>query len=79
MDLKVGDIVSSMWTNFAKTGNPNGPGLPEWPVYDQNADRPMEFGDTPKAEKAPIEDKLNFITEFTDRAAEGSECGALIF
>jgi para-nitrobenzyl esterase len=31
------------WTNFAKTGNPNGEGLPEWRSYDPNNKEKMHF------------------------------------
>lgn len=36
--------VQQAWINFARTGNPNHPGLPVWPRYDENTRATMELG-----------------------------------
>lgn len=42
-DLKVSRMPQSYWANFAKTGDPNGTGLPNWPRHDPSKDLIFDF------------------------------------
>jgi len=45
-DTALSDVMVTYWTNFAKTGNPNGAGVPPWPAFDAGSQRYMAFTET---------------------------------
>jgi para-nitrobenzyl esterase len=47
--------------NFAKTGDPNGEGLPVWPAFNENNPQIIELGDEVKASPLPYKDQLIFM------------------
>ncbi len=41
-DQAVAKRLADYWANFARKGDPNGPGLPAWPRYDAKGDRLLD-------------------------------------
>ena len=52
-DLDISDAMGTYWTNFAKYGNPNGYGEPEWPAYSAAHPAVMYFSQTPHPGPVP--------------------------
>ena len=42
-DQQISAAMQEYWTNFAKTGDPNGGNLPKWPKFDPQARAYLEF------------------------------------
>jgi para-nitrobenzyl esterase len=51
LDRKVADALATYWTNFAKTGSPNGPALVNWPAYNPKDEFWLNIGDTVRLER----------------------------
>ncbi|HLZ41773.1 MAG TPA: carboxylesterase family protein [Candidatus Sulfotelmatobacter sp.] len=52
-DQAVSRMAQSYWVNFARTGDPNGSGLPVWPRYDPGKDLIFEFHSDGSASAIP--------------------------
>jgi carboxylesterase type B len=45
LDRKLAIMLSTYWSNFGKTGDPNGAGLPPWSAYNPNDEQLLNIGD----------------------------------
>jgi para-nitrobenzyl esterase len=63
-DGNLADTISSYWVNFARSGDPNGPGLPSWPAFTATKqstlilDDPIETGDVPERKTLEVFDAV---------------------
>ncbi len=64
LDRSVSDMMISYWTNFAKTGNPNGEGLPYWPQFEAGKKSVMMIKDGGHVIEHPNLDKITVIDEY---------------
>ncbi|MGA2599870.1 MAG: carboxylesterase family protein [Bryobacteraceae bacterium] len=76
MDYKLADVMSSYWVNFAEAGDPNGKGLPEWPVYQTASNLALELGDHIRPMTAPHKEQLDALDKyFAEQREKRSDAG----
>jgi para-nitrobenzyl esterase len=71
-DLAISDAMGTYWTNFAKYGNPNGGGLPNWPAFNDD-DNVMYFEQKPYVGPVPSLEAMKVLDQYFSwrRTAEG--------
>ena len=72
-DLAISDAMGTYWTNFAKYGDPNGEGVPEWPTFSDETPDVLYFQQTPKVGPVPSLESLKVLDKYFEwrRTPEG--------
>jgi para-nitrobenzyl esterase len=73
-DQAVSRLAQSYWVNFAKTGDPNGPGLPAWPRHDPQKDLIFDFRPDGSAGAGPDPRKARLdVTQLNTESGKRSD------
>ena len=69
-DEAIARAANAYWANFARTGDPNGPGLPRWPRYSRATDEIMDFTPAgPRGGPDPWKARLDVTEAAAERAS----------
>lgn len=71
-DTSVAQLMTGYWAAFAKTGNPNGDGRPNWPAYSSAKNGLIEFtaaGAATALEPDPWKAQLDLVQAYMDQKA----------
>jgi para-nitrobenzyl esterase len=63
-DLSISEAMATYWANFAKYGNPNGNGVPEWPAISDANPMVMYFNQTPHMGPVPGAESLKILDAY---------------
>ena len=72
-EAAVAEIMQQYWINFAKTGNPNGKGLPYWPTFDDSKPTTMQFSNGASLIMRPNREQVDFVDRFYRHKREETE------
>ncbi len=72
-DFELSRMMCAYWTNFIKTGDPNGEGLPEWRRYHAGEGRILELGENVHMIDMPERPGAKFMVDYMLRLAEKTD------
>ncbi|MGH8639009.1 MAG: carboxylesterase/lipase family protein [Burkholderiales bacterium] len=68
-DRKLSDAMTTYWSNFARSGDPNGAGLPDWPRYDPKSAMVLHLDETIRAATDSTRARYEALDAYTRQQA----------